>query len=149
MRNGAPKSALAAGLTLALTLAAAGCASTGAVPQPFPRPGGTAAGPALNPPAPASVATSARADGYSIAGTALGLRGTPYRNGGSDPSGFDCSGFIWYVFGQYGIGVPRTVGDQFREGVEVRSDAVEPGDLLFFSTAGAGRFARRDGDRRR
>jgi peptidoglycan DL-endopeptidase CwlO len=97
-----------------------------------------AAGPALDPPAPASVATSVRADGYAIAGTALGLRGTPYRNGGSDPSGFDCSGFIWYVFGQYGIGVPRTVGGQFREGVEVRSDAVEPGDLLFFTTQGPG-----------
>ena len=78
------------------------------------------------------------ADGYAIAGTALGLRGAPYRNGGSDPSGFDCSGFIWYVFGQHGIRVARTVGEQFREGTEVSADAVEPGDLLFFSTQGPG-----------
>jgi cell wall-associated NlpC family hydrolase len=130
--------ALTLGLTLALAVAAAGCASTGAVPQPFPRPGGTGAGPALHLPAPSGVPTKTipAADGYAIAGTALGLRGMPYRNGGSDPSGFDCSGFIWYVFGQYGIRVPRTVSEQFREGIEVGSDTVEPGDLLFFSTQG-------------
>jgi len=80
----------------------------------------------------------AAGDGYAIAGTALGLRGTPYRNGGSDPSGFDCSGFVWYVFGQHGIRVARTVGDQFREGVDVSAEAPQPGDLLFFNTQGPG-----------
>lgn len=131
---------LTLGLTLALAFAAAGCATTGAVPQPFPRPGGTAA-PTIHPPAPppAAVLTeAAAADGYAIAGTALGLRGIPYRNGGSDPSGFDCSGFIWFVFGQYGIRVPRTVSEQAREGIEVSPDAVEPGDLVFFSTQSPG-----------
>jgi cell wall-associated NlpC family hydrolase len=138
--NGARNDAFALGLTLALTLAAAGCATTGAVPQPFPRPGGAAAGPPLHPPAPADAPpnTTPAADGYAIAGIALGLRGTPYRNGGSDPSGFDCSGFIWYVFGQSGIRVPRTVSEQSREGIEVSPDALAPGDLLFFSTQGSG-----------
>jgi cell wall-associated NlpC family hydrolase len=74
------------------------------------------------------------ASGYEIAGTALSLRGTPYRNGGSDPRGFDCSGFIWFVFGQHGIRMPRTVGEQFREGVPIDLSAIEAGDLLFFAT---------------
>jgi cell wall-associated NlpC family hydrolase len=78
------------------------------------------------------------ATGYAIAGTALGLRGSPYRSGGSDPAGFDCSGFIWYVFAQHGIRVPRTVGEQFREGMDVRTDGLEAGDLLFFSTEAPG-----------
>ena len=131
----------ALGLTLTLAVAAAGCASTGAVPQPFPRPGGSAAAPTGHSPAPATAAVpapAAVADGYAIAGTALGLRGAPYRNGGSDPSGFDCSGFIWFVFGQNGIRVPRTVSEQAREGIEVSPDAVAPGDLVFFSTQSPG-----------
>ena len=119
-----------------LTIAATGCASTGAVPRPFPSPGGSSA----RPPEPASVSTGTvpAGDGYAIAGTALALRGTPYRNGGSDPSGFDCSGFIWYVFEQHGVRVARTVGELFREGTEVGADVVQPGDLLFFSTQGPG-----------
>jgi cell wall-associated NlpC family hydrolase len=120
-------------LTL-LTFGATGCASTRAVPQPFPRPGG----PALSPPAAAAPAPLPAGDGYAIAGTALGLRGTPYRNGGSDPSGFDCSGLVWYVFGQHGIRVARTVGEQYREGVDVSAETLQPGDLLFFNTQGPG-----------
>ncbi len=125
-------------LILAFTLAllafgATGCASTRAVPQPFPRPGGSA----TKPPEAAGIPSPhPGADGYAIAGTALGLRGTPYRNGGSDPSGFDCSGFVWYVFGQHGIRVARTVGEQFRDGTDVSAGTLQPGDLLFFSTQG-------------
>jgi cell wall-associated NlpC family hydrolase len=138
-------------LAVGALLLSTGCASTGAVPQPFPRPGGpaTAARPRPAPPgvtAPGTpegpVGTSGlvapAASGYAIAGTALALRGSPYRNGGTDPSGFDCSGFIWYVFAQHGISVPRTVGELFREGVDVSPDALEPGDLLFFSTDAPG-----------
>ena len=121
---------------LLLTLTAGGCASTGAVPRPFPSPGGAASLPTE--PASNAPGSAPGADGYSIAGTALALRGAPYRNGGSDPSGFDCSGFIWYVFGQHGVRVARTVSEQFREGVEVNPNTLEPGDLLFFSTQGAG-----------
>ncbi len=123
-------------LLLAAMGGAAGCASTGAVPKPFPTPGGASA----RPPEPAGVlpGMAPGADGYAIAGTALALRGSPYRNGGSDPSGFDCSGFIWYVFGQHGVRVARTVGEQFRDGTEISSDAVQPGDLIFFTTQGTG-----------
>ena len=85
------------------------------------------------PPAPTGAA-----DGYAIAGTALSFRGTPYRNGGSDPNGFDCSGLVWYVFGAHGIAVPRTVDRQFEVGADVRPDALEAGDLVFFSTTAPG-----------
>ncbi len=73
-----------------------------------------------------------------MAGTALSLRGSPYRNGGTDPTGFDCSGFVSYVFGQHGYTVPRSVGELFRAGQEVAADAIQPGDLVFFDTTGHG-----------
>ncbi len=73
-----------------------------------------------------------------MAGTALSLRGSPYRNGGSDPTGFDCSGLVSYVFGQHGYAVPRSVGELFRAGQEVTPDAIQPGDLVFFDTTGHG-----------
>jgi cell wall-associated NlpC family hydrolase len=75
---------------------------------------------------------------YSVTGTALALRGTPYRNGGADPAGFDCSGFVRYVFAQHGVTVPRKVGEQFRTGREVRSGQVAAGDLVFFTTVAPG-----------
>ena len=78
------------------------------------------------------------ANGYAIAGTALSLRGSPYRSGGADPAGFDCSGFVWYVFGLHGIKVPRSVSEQFRNGLEVAPDALQAGDLVFFSTEAPG-----------
>ena len=52
------------------------------------------------------------------------------------PSGFDCSGFIWYVFTQHGVRVPRTVAEQFRSGAPVDPNALEAGDLVFFATEG-------------
>lgn len=69
---------------------------------------------------------------------ALGLRGAPYRNAGTDPSGFDCSGFTQYVFSQYGLALPRSVRDQYDSGVSVGSGDVTPGDLIFFSTVAPG-----------
>ena len=112
-----------------------GCAATTATPQPFPVPrdrGSNA------PPAAASAAQAPPGSGYEISGTALQFRGTPYRNGGRDPNGFDCSGFVWYVFAQHGLDVPRTVAEQYAVGSSVRLDQLEPGDLVFFSTSAAG-----------
>jgi cell wall-associated NlpC family hydrolase len=136
------------GPLLVLCLAAAsagawGCATTGATPAPFPRP--SAPGPPLAGPAPGGAPVPATAApegrpadlGYVVTGTALGLRGAPYRNGGADPRGFDCSGFVTYVFGQNGVPLPRTVGDLYRAGREVNG-AIEPGDLVFFTTVAPG-----------
>jgi len=77
-------------------------------------------------------------DGYALAGTALGLRGIPYRNGGSDPSGFDCSGFTQYVFAQYGIALPREVREQFRVDKAVKPDDLAAADIIFFTTTDPG-----------
>ena len=72
--------------------------------------------------------------GVQLAETALGLQGTPYRNGGSDRSGFDCSGLVQYVFGQHGVALPRSVREQFQAGLAVPRVALVPGDLVFFAT---------------
>lgn len=68
----------------------------------------------------------------------MSLRGAPYRNGGNDPSGFDCSGFVSYVFAQQGFALPRTVAEQYDAGRGVAADAAAPGDLIFFSTVAPG-----------
>jgi cell wall-associated NlpC family hydrolase len=76
-------------------------------------------------------------DGYAVTGTALALRGVPYRNGGTNPSGFDCSGFVVYVFSQHGLAMPRTVSEQFQAGRDAPGP-LRPGDLVFFSTVAPG-----------
>lgn len=68
----------------------------------------------------------------------MSLRGAPYRNGGGDPSGFDCSGFVAYVFAQQGIFVPRTVAEQYDLGHQVNRRSIAAGDLVFFSTVSPG-----------
>ena len=123
-------------LVAAMATAAGACASTGATPRPFPIPGGSA--PAEAAPSASPSPAGAAVDTYALTGTALALRGAPYRNGGADPSGFDCSGFTQYVFSRYGIALPRAVADQFSAGEAVRPDRLAAGDLLFFSTVAPG-----------
>ena len=77
-------------------------------------------------------------DGYALAGTALSLRGVPYVNGGTDPNGFDCSGFTQYVFSRFGLALPREVREQYRVGKSVKAEDLAPGDMLFFSTTEPG-----------
>jgi cell wall-associated NlpC family hydrolase len=72
-----------------------------------------------------------------VVSTAMHLLGTPYRNGGADPDGFDCSGFVQYVFAQQGVFVPRTVEELARSGMHVDRD-LHAGDLVFFHTSGRG-----------
>src|SRR5215213_7562549 len=135
-------SRVAAFIFVSLAVAATGCATTGATPRPFPTPAAPASPP--NSATPNSTTPKAHVanlkggpGGYEVTGTALGLRGRPYRNGGADPSGFDCSGFVKYVFAQNGIAVPRTVTEQYRAGRQVPGQ-LEAGDLVFFSTVSPG-----------
>jgi len=81
---------------------------------------------------------TATLDSYAVVGTALSLRGAPYRNGGVDPSGFDCSGFTQYVFARHGLPLPRAVHEQFEIGKLVDPNDVVAGDLLFFATTSPG-----------
>ncbi|HNV04100.1 MAG TPA: C40 family peptidase [Vicinamibacterales bacterium] len=76
--------------------------------------------------------------GEAIARTAERLLGAPYRDGGAQPDGFDCSGLVSYVFARHGIPVPRDVRRQAVAGIEVEPAEVLPGDLLFFATTGSG-----------
>jgi cell wall-associated NlpC family hydrolase len=82
--------------------------------------------------------TTRGAEAAAAAATALDFRGVPYRLGGADPGGFDCSGLVQYVFALQGISVPRTVDDLRRTGASVSPADVRPGDLLFFATNGRG-----------
>ena len=145
--------ATALNFVIALAAGAAGCATTGATPRPFPTPHAPVPATAVTRPLPADPAApgvssgapaaapapmTGHAAGYEVAGTALSLRGAPYRNGGTDPAGFDCSGFVKYVFSQSGIPVPRTVSEQFQAGRQVGGAQLEAGDLVFFSTVSPG-----------
>jgi cell wall-associated NlpC family hydrolase len=133
-----------------LALGAGACASSGAIPKPFP--GAPAAGapepgappvtavaiPEAGVPAEALPAKAERFQPDALIRTAMGFRGVPYRNGGTDPSGFDCSGFVQYVFAQHGLALPREVQQQYKFGEPIDPKDARTGDLIYFSTVGDG-----------
>lgn len=57
--------------------------------------------------------------------------GTPYKSGGTSPSGWDCSGFTSYVYGKVGVSLPRTSGAQKGAGKTVSRSAAKPGDIIW------------------
>ena len=69
----------------------------------------------------------------NILKTAFSQVGNPYRYGGASPeTGFDCSGFVKWVYGQYDIRLPRSSGDMMSAGKVVDRKELKPGDLVFF-----------------
>lgn len=66
----------------------------------------------------------------SIISIALSLVGSPYASGGNTPAGFDCSGFVQYVYAQAGITVSRSSSTQIYDGVGVSYENAHPGDIL-------------------
>ena len=66
--------------------------------------------------------------------TASQYKGVPYVFGGTTPRGFDCSGYVQYVFAKNGIRLTRTADTQAREGKFVSRKNLKPGDLVFFTT---------------
>jgi cell wall-associated NlpC family hydrolase len=71
-----------------------------------------------------------------VVGIAMQYLGTPYVWGGASPAGFDCSGFVMYVFAQVGVSLPHNAAAQYGYGMPVSRDQLQPGDLVFFNGLG-------------
>lgn len=70
-----------------------------------------------------------------IISTSMQYMGVPYVFGGTSPIyGFDCSGYVQYVFAQAGISLPRTADAQFEVGTPIATPDLLPGDAVFFTT---------------
>ena len=89
--------------------------------------GGGDQGVFLGPPGAAGVAMNA----------AVGERGVPYVWGGTTPAGFDCSGLMLWSYAKAGITLPRSAAAQYTVGKAVSLNALQPGDLIFYSSGGA------------
>lgn len=75
-----------------------------------------------------SSAVKAAISGSAVIAEASKYVGVPYVSGGSSPSGFDCSGFVSYVYGKLGVSLPRTSGAYYNVGTRVSSP--QPGDII-------------------
>ena len=102
----------------------AGCASVGDTSQRPVEAPATSVSPAVQ-----AKPQSVRSRVTAIADEMVGA---PYRYGGADPRGFDCSGLVYYVYRQAGAEAPRTTTEQYRQSQRVRLSRLLPGDLLFF-----------------
>jgi cell wall-associated NlpC family hydrolase len=91
--------------------------------------GPTAADYILNPP-------YSKLDGATILKVAAKYVGTPYVFGGETPRGFDCSGYVAFVFAQFGIALPHSVHGQNRMGILIRPEDALPGDLVIMDDLG-------------
>nr|WP_261788642.1 C40 family peptidase [Kingella denitrificans] len=89
-------------------------------------------------PSPAVSSSAGRGDVDDLIGSAMGFLGVAYRFGGASPSGFDCSGFMQYIFRKaFAVNLPRTSAEQANVGVAVNRSQLQPGDMVFFRTAGS------------
>jgi len=73
-------------------------------------------------------------DRTRIVRTARQFLGVPYKNGGTTPDGFDCSGFVMYVYEKNGVLLPRSVKSQYGVGKKIRRGEMKTGDLVFYNT---------------
>lgn len=80
------------------------------------------------------VEVPASAAGSSIAAIAMQYQGVPYVAGGATPAGWDCSGFVQYVYAQAGISLPRTSYGQGAAGTLVSAAQAQPGDIVYYGS---------------
>lgn len=73
-----------------------------------------------------------------LVSTVSSVMGTKYAYGGTTANGFDCSGFIGYVYEKSGVKLPRTSAAMAATGTSVAKENLQPGDLVFFNTSGKG-----------
>ncbi len=71
-----------------------------------------------------------------VVGIAMRYLGIPYVWGGASPGGFDCSGFVMYVFAQVGVSLPHNAAAQYGVGTPVSQGQLQPGDVVFFDGLG-------------
>ena len=69
-----------------------------------------------------------------IVQSAIQYIGVPYVFGGTSPYGFDCSGYVQYVFANCGMSLPRAADDQYEIGIPLEQPELRTGDLVYFST---------------
>jgi cell wall-associated NlpC family hydrolase len=86
--------------------------------------------------APSALPAAPAAKYGGVVGIAMQYLGIPYVYGGSSPSGFDCSGFVMYVYAQVGVSLPHNAAAQYGYGTPVDRSQLQPGDLVFFNGLG-------------
>jgi cell wall-associated NlpC family hydrolase len=84
----------------------------------------------------ASSASFTSKDSNSLLKIAKSYIGVPYKYGGSNTTGFDCSGLVMVSFEELGLKLPRNSAQQSENGKEIKITDVRQGDLLFFNTSG-------------
>ena len=108
----------------------------GAVPEPVatptPTPQPTEAPTAVPLPVPSPDDESPSDVGARAAELARSRIGAPYVSGAAGPDGFDCSGLVFWVYSQLGIGVGRSAPQQYASTRHVESSELQPGDIVFF-----------------
>ncbi len=102
-------------------------------PEPAPAPASSRSVPRAAAPAPVVRTIPPQAvSGAAVVEFARLFIGTPYVYGGTTPDGFDCSGFTQYVYGHFGISLPRSSDAQGQVGVRIPASEALPGDLLYW-----------------
>ena len=74
----------------------------------------------------------------TVVSAANSVMGTKYMRGGTTSKGFDCSGFVGYVYNKVGLNLPRTSAGMYATGESVSKKSLKSGDLVFFNTSGKG-----------
>ncbi len=106
--------------------------STGVTPSAAALNGNTSSSSSSSGSSSSGSSSGSSASGSKIVSTAKQYLGVPYKWGGTDPSGFDCSGFVYYVLRCNGYNVSRTMTAMYAAGTPVAKSDLQPGDIVFF-----------------